>query len=45
MGNRCYHDFDLGLAVDLCSLGKITFLNLDLLMCDIFHEYFTRKYL
>lgn len=37
--------FDHDLAVDLCFLGKITFLNLDLIMCDIFHEYFTRKYL
>lgn len=37
--------FDHDLAVDLCFLDKITFLNFDLIMCDIFHEYFTRKYL
>lgn len=37
--------FDHDLAVDLCFLDKITFLNLDLIMCDTFHKYFTRKYL
>lgn len=43
-GNRCYCDFfDHDLAVDLCFLDKITFLNLHLIMCDIFHEYFYKE--